>query len=107
MIVQPIGSEFLVNIATASNQVEPTVTALTDGRFVVAWSDFSQTDGDTSGWAVRAQVFNADGTPSGTEFLVNTATPSYQFEPTITALAGGRFVVAWRDFSKTGGDTSF
>ncbi|MCA1539953.1 VCBS repeat-containing protein [Bradyrhizobium sp. NBAIM32] len=102
----PAGSEFLVNTTTASNQVEPVVTALAEGRFVVAWMDVSETGGDTSSWAVRAQVFNADGAPSGSEFLVNTTTASFQYLPTITALTDGRFVVAWTDDSRTGGDTS-
>ncbi|MBR1241576.1 VCBS repeat-containing protein [Bradyrhizobium sp. AUGA SZCCT0274] len=102
----PSGSEFPVNTTTASQQVEPVVTALADGHFVVAWMDVSETGGDTSSWAVRAQVFNADGAPSGSEFLVNTTTASFQYLPTITALADGRFVVAWIDDSRTGGDTS-
>ncbi len=39
------------------------------------------------------------GTPVkwGREFLVNTTTQSYQAEPSITALADVRFVVAWDD----------
>jgi RTX calcium-binding nonapeptide repeat (4 copies) len=100
------GTEFLVNTATTSNQDTPSITALADGRFVVTWEDFSQTGGDTSNNAVRAQVFNADGSKSGTEFLVNTTTTSDQRDPRITALSDGRFVVAWEDSSVTGGDTS-
>jgi len=105
---QPIldGPEILVNTATLSNQFEPSITALADGRFVVAWTDASATGGDTSGYAIRAQVFNADGNKAGTEFLVNTTVASVQFEPSITALADGRFVVSWTDLSATGGDTS-
>jgi Ca2+-binding RTX toxin-like protein len=101
------GAEFLVNTTTAAGQSEPTITALPDGRFVVAWQDFSQSGGDTSSFAVRAQAFNADGSPSGSELLVNATTTNSQFEPTITALADGRFVVAWEDNSQSGGDTSF
>ena len=100
------GTEFLVNTTTAGGQTEPTITALANGRFVVAWTDDSRSGGDTSSFAVRAQVFNADGSPSGAEFLVNTTTTGTQFEPTITALADGRFVVAWKDDSASGGDTS-
>lgn len=100
------GREFLVNTTTQSNQYAPSITALADGRFVVTWTDTSQTGGDTSGYAVRAQLFNADGSQSGAEFLVNTTTLNIQLEPTITALADGRFVVAWSDGSQTGGDTS-
>jgi Ca2+-binding RTX toxin-like protein len=100
------GAELLVNTTTASNQDEPTITALADGRFVVAWTDASASGGDASSDAVRAQIFNADGSKSGTELLVNTTTASNQADPTITALADGRFVVAWTDSSASGGDTS-
>ena len=101
------GTEFLVNSTTANVQRDPTITALADGRFVVAWSDHSASGGDTDGTAVRAQLFNADGSALATEFLVNTTTSAEQFQPTITALADGRFVVAWTDSSQTGGDTAF
>ncbi len=100
------GAEFVVNTTTLSSQFDPTITALADGRFVVAWTDQSATGVDTDGWAVKAQVFNADGSTSGAEFLVNSTTTSFQYEPTITGLANGRFVLAWRDDSTTGGDTS-
>jgi RTX calcium-binding nonapeptide repeat (4 copies) len=100
------GDQLLVNTTTANSQFNPTITALAAGHFVVAWEDLSQTGGDTSGNAVRAQVFNADGSKSGTEFLVNTTTSSFQKDTSITALSDGRFVVAWTDNSATGGDTS-
>ena len=100
------GGELLVNTTTHADQSQPSITALADGRFVVAWADFSATGGDTSGWAIRAQIFDADGAKSGGEFLVNTTTASNQQEPSITALADGRFVVAWTDESVSGGDTS-
>ena len=100
------GAEFLVNTATANIQEQPSITALASGGFVVTWTDFSQTIGDASGFAVRAQVFNANGTVSGAEFLVNTTIVGSQYEPATTTLADGRFVVAWTDFSFTGGDLS-
>jgi Ca2+-binding RTX toxin-like protein len=102
----PWGHEFLVKSIVAFSQGDPAVSALADGRFVVVWSDLSQTPGDTSLYAVRGQIFRADGSPSGAEFLVNTTTQGVQFTPVVTGLAGGRFVVAWRDDSFTGGDTS-
>lgn len=89
------GGEFLVNTTTISEQHFPAITALTDGRFVIAWSDFSRTDGDTSYEAVRAQVFNANGTKDGKEFLVNTTTVDYQWGPAIASLEDGRFVITW------------
>jgi Ca2+-binding RTX toxin-like protein len=100
------GAEFLVNTTTTNNQYDPTITGLADGRFVVAWTDLSVSGGDTSLYAIRGQVFTAAGAKSGVEFLVNTTTTNNQYEPTITGLADGRFVVAWTDFSQSGGDTS-
>ena len=102
----PAGNDFVVNSTTLNGQYEPTITALSDGRFVVAWLGDNQTGGNTSGSAIRARVFNADGSPAGNDFLVNATTLNNQYFPTITALSDGRFVVAWRDYSQTGGDTS-
>jgi Ca2+-binding RTX toxin-like protein len=100
------GSEFLVNTTTTESQDQPSITALSDARFVVTWMDTSETGGDTSSFAIRAQIFNADGSKSGSEFLVNTTTTLAQTNPDITALSGGRFVVTWTDGSGTDGDTS-
>ena len=102
----PSGAEFLVNTTTANFQSQPTITALPDGRFVVSWTDNSASGGDMSSFAVRAQLFNADGSKSGAEFLVNTTTANGQLQPTITGLADGRFVISWTDYSAVGGDTS-
>ncbi len=100
------GVELLINSTTRDSQYEPTITALVDGRFVVAWQDYSQSGGDTSGYAVRGQIFSAAGVKDGVEFLINSTTLGDQYQPTITALVDGRFVVAWRDESLSGGDTS-
>ncbi|MEM5470101.1 VCBS domain-containing protein, partial [Hoeflea sp. AS60] len=110
----PAGGEILVNTATASVQSSQRITALSNGGFVVTWRDYSEgvggAAGDTSGTAVKAQVFGADGTPTGTEILVNTATESFQSEVQITALSNGGFVVTWHDDSQgiggATGDTS-
>ncbi len=100
------GAEFLVNTTTAGHQGAPTITGLADGGFVISWADFSRTGGDTSDYAVRAQAYDADGSARGGEFLVNTTTAGHQFDPTITGLADGGFVISWMDLSGTGGDTS-
>jgi Ca2+-binding RTX toxin-like protein len=98
------GSEFLVNTITNGNQAEPVVKALADGRFVATWYDTSGTLGDNSGTpgAIHAQLFHADGSKSGAEFLVNTTTMRDQSDPAVTTLPNGGFVVAWR--CDVGGD---
>jgi len=97
------GSEILVNTATANNQNTAQITALSNGGFVVTWRDNSLgvggATGDSSGTAVKAQVFAADGSTTGSEIRVNTATASAQDFPQITALSNGGFVVTWRDNS--------
>src|SRR5437588_4675787 len=89
--------EFPVNTTTSSGQTHPAVMALPTGGFVVAWEDASNTDGDTTGGAVRAQIFTADSSKLGGEFLVNTTTANSEGEPAIAALEDGRFVIAYSD----------
>ena len=101
-----LGAEFQINTTTLSDQYDPDIATLEDGRFVVVWSDFSQSGADLSNYAVRAQVFNADGSLSGAEFVVNTTTANEQSLPSVAALAGGGFAVAWWDGSMSGGDQS-
>ncbi|HEV2155270.1 hypothetical protein [Bradyrhizobium sp.] len=101
-----VGGEFLVNTATSSDQLKPTISALPNGGFVVTWYDFSQAGGDSSGSAIKAQIYAADGSKVGGEFLVNTTTVNSQFTPTVTALSNGDFAIAWQDWSGTGGDAS-
>src|SRR5258708_6298667 len=109
----PVGTEIRVNSATADSQDSPQITALSNGGFAVTWEDISRgvggAGGDTSSWAVKAQLFTAGGTPVGAEILVNSATADIQVGPQISALSNGGFVVAWDDSSQgvggAGGDT--
>ncbi len=60
-----LGGEFLVNTTVTGDQSSGRVAALSQERFVVAWSDARRTGNDTSGAAIRAQIFASDGTRSG------------------------------------------
>ncbi|MCB0969416.1 MAG: cadherin-like domain-containing protein, partial [Ilumatobacter sp.] len=109
-----VGSEILVNTATTGTQDAPQITALPDGRFVITWGDQSQgvggASGDSSSYAVKAQVFDGSGGKVGSEILVNTATAGVQYAPQITTLSDGSFVITWQDLSHgvggATGDTS-
>lgn len=101
-----LGDEFLVNTTIEGLQIIPQTLGLPDGRFVIAWEDQSETGGDASGRSIRAQIFNADGSKSGSEFLVNTTTQSNQGNPVLAALSDGRFVIGFTDQSETSADTS-
>jgi hypothetical protein len=89
------GSEFLVNTTTSLSQFYHAITGLADGRFVAMWSDESQTLGDDDLYAVHGQIFNADGSKAGAEFLVNTTIEGAQALPAVIGLASGKFVATW------------
>ncbi|MFM9850004.1 MAG: calcium-binding protein, partial [Hyphomicrobiaceae bacterium] len=93
-------NEVVVNTQTNLDQTLPAITALQDGGFAVAWLDGQNFNGASS-LPVRARVFDEDGDPvSATDFLVNeTPEGGGQFDPVITTLTDGRFVVCWRDVS--------
>jgi len=101
-----VGTEILVNTATAGSQYATQITALPGGGFVVTWTDESQgvggATGDNSLNAVKAQVFTDAGVPVGTEILVNTVITFNQTAPQVTALSDGRFVVTWENQSEGG-----
>jgi Ca2+-binding RTX toxin-like protein len=100
------GGEFVVNSTTASIQITSPVAVLSNGNFVVAWQDHSQSGADLSLASVRARLFTSAGVPLAQDFVVNTTTEDAQGAPQVTALAGGRFVVTWTDFSQGGADGS-
>jgi hypothetical protein len=108
----PIADEFVVNTSTGGlygglDDVEPSISALNNGGFVIAWANkSSQHDEDRSATAVRAQIFSADAAKMGAEFRVNTTTPAEQERAVVATLANGNFVVVWQDysFSATAGD---
>ena len=54
----PSGSTFQVNSTVAGNQFANAMTTLLDGRFLVSWTDASQSPDDPSGFAVRSQIFD-------------------------------------------------
>ena len=89
----PVGTEFTVNTSTVARH--SMVGASATGGFVVAWEHYP--DGD--GWGILARRFDADGSPIGSEFQVNTVTAEEQFRPSISVAPAGHFVVAWETFN--------
>ena len=88
--------EFAVNEYTTNEQRSPKVACGANGDFVVVWgSGYFGNGPDGYGEAVAARRFNADGTPKGTEFVVNTSTEYDQSEPDVCSAADGDFVIVW------------
>jgi len=74
----------------------PDVGVLPDGTILVVWQARDETAVATGDQDVRARVFAADGTPIGSEFVVNQDVASDQRTAAVAAVGDG-FVVAWRD----------
>ena len=63
------GSRFQVNTISTGSQYQNAMTTLADGRFLVSWTDASQSPDDASGTAVRGQIF--DPREAGVTFAGN------------------------------------
>jgi Ca2+-binding RTX toxin-like protein len=100
--VAPAG-EFRVNSSILNNQMQSSIAALNDGGFVVTWKSFEAGDVYVGG-DIYAQRYDADGTPHGLEFRVNTTTARDQSNPAIAGLANGGFAVAWQSIDPQYGD---
>ena len=99
----PLGVEFQVNTFTINFQGWPAVAVAPSGDFVVVWSS-EQGSVDTSGASIQAQRFQADGSPVGSQFLVNTQTTYHQTRPDVAVDSNGDFVVVWQSQFDTTGD---
>ena len=90
-----VGGEFLINQQATNMQRDPSLTALSDGGFLVSWTTFD-TAQDGSSAAVKARFFDADGTPRGDEFLVNSVTAGSQSNPDVVEQDANTLIVSWQ-----------
>ncbi len=89
-----VGPETVVNDYPRGYHLFPAGVALDSGRFVLVWEDFESRPEDRV-YSIGVQMFEADGTPVGDDFLANTILIDSQTSPDIAALPGGGFVVVW------------
>jgi len=87
------GGEFDVNSTYARTQANAETTQLADGRLIVVWREF--TVGTSANQLLKAQIFEADGTPSGSELTLTTS----GLNPVVSPLPNGGFVLVWETFS--------
>jgi hypothetical protein len=86
------GRETAVATTTLDDQSLPTIAALDNGGFVVAWQSALQ---DGSGLGVYMRRYTSSGARSGGETRVNTTTVHDQSTPSVAAFSNGGFIVAW------------
>ena len=90
-------------IAPGGANSQPSISALSDGRFVAVWTALN--GGDE--YYIAAQFVDATGNPIGTAFAVDQPAPpatiGQQGRPTVAAVsADGTFVVAWEQWRQVG-----
>ena len=92
-----VGGELQINQTFSDFQDYPSVTALQDGGFFVAWdeNDYSTNPSTVN---VEGRRFNADGTPAGDEFVISRGTDGNQYTPEVTTLANGNVIAVWMDY---------
>ena len=89
-----VGTEFLVNSYTETEQRVPTISSLSDGGFVICWESYGQNDF----WVgIYAQIFDELGNKRGAEFRINSLPESSPLRPSVSSLSKGGFVVCWED----------
>ena len=94
-----VGSETAVNTTTTDSQTDPEVSALVNGGFVIVWESEAQ---DTDGRGVYARTFDATGTATSGEILVNSHVAGNQDTAMPVYLTGGGFVVVWESNGQDG-----
>jgi len=102
----PLGDQFQVNSYTTSSQSRPSVAADPSGQFVVTWQSNSSPDDDSSSWSIQGQRYDLDGALIGSQFQVNTFTPSSQEATSVVADPRGGFTVVWDSSGSSGSDSS-
>lgn len=95
----PLGPEFVVFRGFDQTSFAPSIAALSDGGFVIAYNGLWR---DGSNYSYHARVFEGDGTPRTNDFLVNQTTESFQSFGEVAALDSGGFAVTWRSRSVDG-----
>ncbi len=90
-----VGNEIAIKLPLSYPHVfDSAIESLNDGRFVVAWGTLV---------GVSIQVFNENGTKSGSEFSIENVDWT---DLEISVLSQGKFVVTWQSTGQTLADTS-
>jgi len=98
----PILGQFQVNNYTTGSQSYPSGAVDAGGNFLVTWSSSAGTDG--SGFSLQGRHFDDNGSPTSTEFRVNTFTTGDQWFSNVSAKGPGDFLVVWESSANQDGD---
>ena len=91
-----LGGETHVGPVATGSDREVSMTALTGGGYVVAWTHSPTSSGENS--TIQAQVYDASGSAVGAVLPISNSARAYS-DPTVSALPGGGFVVSWASYT--------
>jgi Peptidase M10 serralysin C terminal len=92
-----IGEELLLDNDLSGQSTYPSITALSDGGYAVAWetaqggSLLDQTD-------VYTRTFDADGTPRGDSIKVHSFSREDQHSASVSATENGGYTITWSSY---------
>ena len=91
------GSEFVANTNRTMKQLKPSVSAFSDGGFVIVYQSHDGRSDDIAG-----QLYDQSGNKSGNEFVVNVFKNDGQLNPSVKTLFYGGFIVTWQSWAQDG-----
>ena len=98
------GNEFRVNTDTTGPQQAPRIAMDAGGDFVITWESALLTKVNGGNFDIYARRYNANGSPAGVGFQVNTATAGTQSSPSVALDAEGDFAITWHSDVQDDGD---
>jgi Ca2+-binding RTX toxin-like protein len=104
------GNEFAISAPTETEVGNPDVTVLTNGHILVAWEStyIPASPYDPRDKGINAQIITSDGVKLGESFpATGILGAGVDTIPKVTALANGRFMIAWSDQAENSSDSSF
>ena len=92
----PYSPEFQVNTNFERSQMNPSITALTNGGFIIVWESVNALGSSL----LCAQKYDLNGQRIGGEFLVSTPS-DHQINPSVAPLQNDGFIVIWVQVQST------
>lgn len=93
------GDEVRVSNRAIGDRSGPSVTAFSDGGWVVTWSTVSP---DESGFGIYQQRYGSNGDAVGGEIKVNTSTVGRENDTSVAVLPDGGWIVTWSTLGQGG-----
>ena len=94
-------AEFNLSTATGGGEGTVSVTRLGNGNFLTIWSDTLATSGLTVNTNIMGRIVTAAGTPTGSEFTINSNVAGLQLGSDLETLGNGNAVAVWATGSLT------